>query len=1032
MATGDVKRKLTAIFSADVEGYSRLMGEDELATIETLTSYKETMGKLIRQYRGRVVDSTGDNLLAEFSSVVDAVQCAVEVQQVLGSKNETLPENRRMYFRIGINLGDVVEEGERIYGDGVNVAARVESLAEGGGISISGTAYDQLGKKLPLGYEYLGEQSVKNIEKPVRVYRVLTEAEAAGKVIGEEKPKPKQWRWAAFGAVAVLILGAGALAIWNFYLRPAFEPASVEKMAFPLPEKPSIAVLPFDNLSGDPEQEYIADGITENITTALSKIPEMFVIARTSTFAYKGKAAKLHQVAEDLGVRYVLEGSIQKADDRIRVTAQLIDALAGQHLWSEKYDKEVKDFFQIQDEITHKIAVELQVKLTHGEQARKWYGTMNFEAWGYTAKGVGIFENYTRANNEKARELFEKALKIDPDSAFAWVMLAWTHFIDVRLAFTKTPSESIKKAIQFAKKAQAIDDTIPDVHNLLGSIYLIQRQHEKAIAEGQKSIELDPNSALSYALYSQTMYYAGDPDEAIASAEEAIRLCPNCPAWYLIPLGRAYRLAGRYQDALEVFEKLLERAQKGEYPLYIPHQHLAITYSMMGQSEKAQIHLAETQKFNSKYSLEYFRKISFFKDPADLERHLNALRKAGLTDEPLLPLPDKPSIAVLPFVNMSGDPEQEYFSDGITEEIITALSKTPKLFVIARTSSFKYKNKEVDVRTVGRELGVRYVLEGSVRKAEDRVRITAQLVDAQTGNHLWAERYDRDPKYIFAVQDEITKEIITALQVKLARGEQATVEAKGTDNLDAYIKFLQAKEHWWHFNKEENTLARQMAKQAIDLDPQYPGAHCILAWTHVLDVWYKSSKSPKESLKKAFELAQKSIALDDSYAPAYSLLGYLFSMKREHDKAIALGERAVVLNPNYADGYGRLARSLNFADRCEESITLFKKALRLNPFPPSAYYYQLAGAYNCLGKYEDAIEAGKKAVHLEPNNLWAHLTLVLVYNGSGRVQEARAEAAEVLRIDSKFSVEHFAKTIPLKNQGRVEGIVEALRKAGLK
>ncbi|MGD9040497.1 MAG: adenylate/guanylate cyclase domain-containing protein, partial [Desulfobacteraceae bacterium] len=369
MATGDVKRKLTAIFSADVEGYSRLMGEDELATIETLTSHKEIMGKLIRQYRGRVVDSTGDNLLAEFASVVDAVQCAVEVQQILSSKNETLPENRRMYFRIGINLGDVVEEDERIYGDGVNVAARVESLAEGGGISISGTAYDQLGKKLPLGYEYLGEQEVKNIEKPVRVYRVLTEAEAAGKVIGEERPRPKQWRWVATGALAVLIIVAGALAIWNFYLRPTVEPASVERMAFPLPEKPSIAVLPFDNLTGDPNQEYLADGITESIITALSKVPHLFVIARNSTFTYKGKSVKVHEVSEDLGVQYVLEGSVQKSGDKIRLTVQLVDALAGHHLWAERYDRTLSDIFAVQDELAIKIMTAMQVSLTEGDMA---------------------------------------------------------------------------------------------------------------------------------------------------------------------------------------------------------------------------------------------------------------------------------------------------------------------------------------------------------------------------------------------------------------------------------------------------------------------------------------------------------------------------------------------------------------------------------------------------------------------------------------------------------------------------------------
>jgi len=275
------KRKLTAILSADVKGYSRLMGEDELSTIETLKKYRELIETLIQQYRGRVVDSPGDNMLTEFSSVVDAVDCAVEIQKELKLKNDELPENRRMEFRIGVNLGDVVEDGERIYGDGVNIAARVESLAEGGGICVSGTTYDQIGKKLDLGYEYLGEQAVKNIEKPVRVYRVLMEPEEAGKVIGEERPRPKHWRWAAIATVAVLIIVAGAWAVWHFYFRPPpIEPASLEKLAFPLPEKPSIAVLPFTNMSGDPEQEYIADGITENIITGLSKTPEMFVIAR--------------------------------------------------------------------------------------------------------------------------------------------------------------------------------------------------------------------------------------------------------------------------------------------------------------------------------------------------------------------------------------------------------------------------------------------------------------------------------------------------------------------------------------------------------------------------------------------------------------------------------------------------------------------------------------------------------------------------------------------------------------------------------
>ncbi|EFK96915.1 adenylate/guanylate cyclase [sediment metagenome] len=631
MNTQEFKRRLTAILSADVEGYSRLMRDDEAATVRIITSHRTAMTHLIEQYRGRVVDSPGDNVLAEFTSVVDAVNCGVEIQRELAERNEELPENRRMRFRIGINLGDVLEEGDRIYGDGVNIAARMESLAEAGGICISGTVYNAIENKIGLEYDDLGEHEVKNIDKPIRAYKVLSYPGAAAHRVVKVKRAAGKLRRNATLAIAAILGIAVAVGVWHLYFRPPpIEPASVDKMAFPLPDKPSIAVLPFDNLSGDSEQDYIADGITENITAALSKIPELFVIARTSTFAYKGKPAKLHQIAEELGVRYVLEGSIQKSDDNIRVTAQLIDALYGHHLWSEKYDKEIKNFFQIQDEITQKISVELQVKLTHGEQARSWYGTMNFEAWGYISKGVGIFENYTKANNEKARGLFEKALKIDPDSAFAWVMLAYTHLIDVRFAFTKTPSESIKNAIQFAEKALSIDDKNADAHTSLGSIYLILRQHEKAIEEGQKAIQLDPNNALSYVLFAQTMSYEGNFNEAIVLAKQSIRLAPNPPAWYLIPLGRAYMLSGHYQEALEVFEKLLERAQKGEYQLWHPHMYLAITYSMMGQIEKARIHLAEAQKDNPKFSPELVHKTNFFKDPNHLENILNALRKAGL------------------------------------------------------------------------------------------------------------------------------------------------------------------------------------------------------------------------------------------------------------------------------------------------------------------------------------------------------------------------------------------------------------------
>jgi adenylate cyclase len=627
MATGDVKRKLTAIFSADVEGYSRLMEEDELATVETLTSHKETMGKLIRQYRGRVVDSTGDNLLAEFSSVVDAVQCAVEVQQVLSAKNEALPENRRMNFRIGINSGDVIEEGELIYGDGVNVAARMESLAEGGGISISGTAFDQLGKKLPLGYEYLGEQSVKNIRKPVRVYRVLTEEEAVGKVIGEKRAKPKQWRWAAVSAIAIFIIVAGALAIWNFYFRPAFEPASVEKMAFPLPDKPSIAVLPFANISEDPKQEYFSDGLTEEIITALSKVPNLFVIARNSTFSYKGKPVKVNQVAEELGVRYVLEGSVRKSKDRVRIAAQLIDALNGHHLWAERYDRDLKDIFAIQDEITMKILKALQVKLTAGEGAHL-YGTDtdNIEAYLKLLQGYEYLRRINKESNFLARKIAEEAITLDPECGAAYRLLGFTHWLDALLRWGKSPGDSLTSAEKLARKALSIDNSDAGAHSLLGYVYVLKRQHDNATAEGEQAVALDPNASFNLATLAFILNFAGRPEEAIRLYKKAIRLDPIPSPVYYLQIGHIYRNAGRYEEAISELKKVVHRNPDN----LLAHVHLAASYGSLGREEDARAEAAEVLRIDSNFSSEHFAKKLPYKKKADTERLINGLRKAGL------------------------------------------------------------------------------------------------------------------------------------------------------------------------------------------------------------------------------------------------------------------------------------------------------------------------------------------------------------------------------------------------------------------
>ncbi|NIS71319.1 MAG: tetratricopeptide repeat protein, partial [Proteobacteria bacterium] len=564
MAEESFKRKLTAILSADVKGYSRLMRQDEEATVRTLTAYREVIGTIIEKHRGRVVDSPGDNLLAEFVSVVDAVRSAVEIQEELKARNAELPEDRKMEFRIGVNLGDVIEEGKRIYGDGVNIAARVEGLAEGGGICISGTVYDQVKSKLALEYEYVGEHTVKGISEPVRVYRLRREIETAIPELSGE---------------------------------------------LELPKKPSIAVLPFNNMSGDAQQEYIADGITENIIAALSKVSEMFVIARNSVFTYKGRPVKVQQVSQELGVRYVLEGSIQKAGDRVRITGQLVDATTGHHLWAEQYDRDITDFFDLLDEITREIVIALQVELTAGEQARLAQ-THSLKAWGYFVRGVSLLERFAQGDNAKARDLFERAVEIDPDYSSAWTMLAWTHFNDARWGWIDSPAKPLEQAVELAQKAVALDDTQPVAHALLGNIYLFQKKHDQAIAEGKKAVALGPNSADTHALVAEILRFSGMFEEATTLCKRAMRLQPYYPEWYLISLALSYYYLGRYEDAIAAAEKGLQIAQDrggGDF-VWGSHQVFAMNYVRLGREGEARAHAEKVLELNPDWSFEWDRK----------------------------------------------------------------------------------------------------------------------------------------------------------------------------------------------------------------------------------------------------------------------------------------------------------------------------------------------------------------------------------------------------------------------------------------
>jgi len=610
---------------------------------------------------------------------VDAVQCSVEIQQVLRAKNAVLPENRRMEFRIGINLGDVIEEGEQIYGDGVNIAARLEGLADAGGICISESAYQQIENKLPLRYKYLGEHQVKNIAKPVRAYRAQIEPEGAI----EKKVKPSQWQRSAIGLVVILIVVATAIVIWKLYTpsapkqevtskekitvppsekppatvppsaevvpkekitppppekvikptppsAPKMEVASRDKMAFPLPDLPSIAVLPFVNMSEDAKQEFLSDGITEEIITGLSKAPHLFVISRQSAFSYKGKPVKVKQVSEELGVQYVLEGSIQRSGDRIRINAQLINALTGRHIWAERYERELKDIFALQDEITINILTAIRVKLTEGQKlsgTEKYFrGKKGLDCYLKMLEARKYLQGHNVEDTRAGGRITEEMMAMCPENPMAYAFQAYSYWMAYWLGPVQSRRESIEKGIEMAQKALAMDDTIAGAHSFLGMFYSLRREFDNAIAEGQRAVALDPGGATAHMFYAMSLYYVGRSEEAIPLFQKAIRLDPVGTTGLYLNFAHALRVVGRFEEAISAYRKSIQREPNNIFA----HIGMAVTYIMMGREQEARAEAAEVLRINPNFSVDSWARSLAFKDQSETDKVVNALRKAGL------------------------------------------------------------------------------------------------------------------------------------------------------------------------------------------------------------------------------------------------------------------------------------------------------------------------------------------------------------------------------------------------------------------
>jgi adenylate cyclase len=587
MQSQEVERRLAAIMAADMVGYSRQMEADEAGTLTRLKSHRlELIDPAIAKNKGRIIKTTGDGMLVEFQSVGDAVQSAIEIQRQMAQRNADLPAGGRIEFRIGINLGDVIVEDGDVFGDGVNVAARLQELAEPGGICVSRAVRDQVqvGDRFDLMFEDLGEQTVKNIVRPIATFRVR---------LNEPGTAPAKAR----GATAAAASPSG---------------------------RPSIAVLPFDNMSGDPEQEFFADGLTEDIIAALSRFRELFVISRNSAFVFKGKATRIRDVATQLGVQYVVEGSVRKAGNRVRVTVQLIDAISDRHIWAERYDRDLEDIFAIQDEVTSAIVATLPGRIEAARYHRTEHKpTANMAAYEYVLAGKVLHHRSARADNLEAQQMLDKAIGLDPNyaHAHAWKACvlgqAWVHgWCDSREAALAEVGKELQTALK-------LDDNDSDVHRILASLSLIQGNHDKALYHQERALGLNPNYDLIVVQQGELLTWLGRPEEGIDWIKRAMQLNPYHPERYWNHLGRAYYAAHRYEEAAQAFARI-------SAPDHTHHAFLAATFAQMGDATAAATHTEQVLKRAPDFSVERYLQTLHYKHASDREHHRDGLLKAGL------------------------------------------------------------------------------------------------------------------------------------------------------------------------------------------------------------------------------------------------------------------------------------------------------------------------------------------------------------------------------------------------------------------
>jgi len=994
-----LERRLAAILAADVVGYSRLMGDDEAGTLGRLTSLrKDLLQPRIAERKGRVVKFMGDGLLAEFSSVVEAVQCAVDIQQAMAGREAGLPDDRRIRLRIGVNLGDVIVEDDDIHGDGVNLAARLEALADPGGICLSGDAYRQVRGRTDAAFEDLGERVVKNIREPLRV-----------------------WRWSADGGAP----GAG-----ESHASKALAPVG----------NPVIAVIAFDNLSRDETLDDFADGLTDEILTAFSRQTGMKLLARSSMLQFKGRGVDVVDLNRKLGAHYVLQGSVRKAGDRVRVTAQLVEAERGNHLWGDQFDGTLSDVFTLQDDVTFYIvsATRSQIHARDAERVRD-VPEEQLTDNELLALASQRMQAVGEEDQREAARLLERVVQRSPRNAMALAMLASCTLLESEYDYREVSEEEASRAFDLIDRSVQLDEESDFAHLMRGRLLLeLRGAHHLAVAEAERALQLNPNYPYAYALLGYATLCRGEPERGMALIEKALRADTRRAKFgFFEVLAIGKFLLGDCHGAMEFAETAAQRAG------YLPYLRvlLAVFHAELGQIERARAQAAALLAVAPEATIETIRRPPF-QNEADTKRFIEGLRKAGIPEQAKvrsetghLPLPDKPSIAVLPFGNLSGDPGQDYFSDGITEDIITELSRFPSLMVIARTSSFTYKGQAVDVRRVAQELGVRYVLEGSIRRAGRRVRITAQLLDSATGEHVWAERYDRDMEDIFDLQDEITRNVAAAIapQIELAEVERSR-KLTGV-KLTAYELALKAHALFYDGVAATDPQILDRAETEIDavlrLDPR--NVHAL--WTKSLIDFYRHvfrwGDDPDAALASCVETTNVLMKVDSSNAQVYMIRAWSHLYRGNFEAALADHRRAMALNPNLALNYFAMAWTEAVAGLTDEAKEHAQMALRLSPRDADIWRGEAYSALALVSFYEGDFEETIRWAHvcnlMQPVNQGL-LVAANAYLGDTEAARSHAQSLEAFApgfLQAMLSGEVEVCRLPEHNTLFVEGLLKA-------